>query len=68
MRTLKLLNKKYLSIILIFLLYGFSVNSEDPVDIWSLEEKKPLEENTIVEDLEEKSILQIQFMKCSHKK
>ena len=58
MRILKLLNKKYLSIILIFLLYGFSVNSEDPVDIWSLEEKKPLEENTIVEDLEEKSILQ----------
>ena len=58
MRTLKLLNKKYLSIILIFLLYGFSVNSEDPVDIWSLEEKKTLEENTIVEDLEEKSILQ----------
>ena len=58
MRTLKLLNKKYLSIILIFLLYGFSVNSEDPVDIWSLEEKKTLEENTIVEDLEEKSVLQ----------
>ena len=58
MRTLKLLNKKYLSIILIFLLYGFSVNSENPVDIWSLEEKKSLEENTIVEDLEEKSISQ----------
>ncbi len=54
MRILKLLNKKYLSIILIFLLYGFSVNSENPVDIWSLEEKKPLEENTIVENLEEK--------------
>jgi len=58
MRTLKLLNKKYLSIILIFLLYGFSVNSENPVDIWSLEEKKSLEENTIVENLEEKSISQ----------
>ena len=58
MIILKLLNKKYLSIILIFLLYGFSVNSEDPVDIWSLEEKKTLEENTIVEDLEEKSVLQ----------
>jgi hypothetical protein len=58
MRILKLLNKKYLSIILIFLLYGFSVNSENPVDIWSLEEKKSLEENTIVENLEEKSISQ----------
>ncbi len=58
MRILKLLNKKYLSIILIFLLYGFSVNSENPVDIWSLEEKKPLEENTIVENLEEKNIAQ----------
>jgi hypothetical protein len=28
------------------------------VDIWSLEEKKPLEENTIVENLEEKNIAQ----------
>ena len=57
MKNLKLLNKKYLSIILIFLLMGFSVLSEeDPVDIWNLEEKKILEEKTISEGKKEKNI------------
>ncbi len=43
MRILKLSNKKYLSIIFIFLFFGGAVHSADLVDIWSVEEKKPLE-------------------------
>ena len=40
MKILELLNKNYLSIILIFFLFGYSSNSQEPVDIWNLEEKK----------------------------
>jgi hypothetical protein len=58
MRILKLLNKKNLSIIIIFLLCGFSAHSEDPVDIWNLEKKKSLEENNIDKISEEKNIPQ----------
>ena len=58
MKILKLLNKKHLSIILIFSLYAFSAHPEDPVDIWNVETKKSLEKKTTVKDLEEKKILQ----------
>ena len=40
MKKLELLNKNYLSIILIFFLFGYSSNSQEPVDIWNLEKKK----------------------------
>ena len=43
MRILRLLNKKKLSIILIFLLFGLNVNAEDPVDIWNLDKNNNLE-------------------------
>ena len=39
MRNLKLLNKRYLSIIFFFLLLGLEVKSQEPVDIWSIEKK-----------------------------
>jgi hypothetical protein len=58
MRILKLLNKKYLSIIIIFLLFGFNAYTADPVDIWKLEKKKSTEENTVSENLEEDNIPQ----------
>ena len=53
MRILKLLSKKYLIITLIFFFYALSVHSEDPVDIWNLEEKKPLQDNSEVTNPEE---------------
>ena len=37
MKNLKLLNKKYLLIILFFLSLGLSAQSQEPVDIWSME-------------------------------
>ena len=52
MKSLKLLNKKYLSIILVFLLFPFSSNSEEPIDIWSLENKEPLKENNDIKNQE----------------
>ena len=52
MKILKLLNKKYLLIILIFFFYGLSVHAEDPVDIWNLEEKNPTQKNSKDSNLE----------------
>ena len=40
MRILKLLNKKYFSIIIIFLLSSLNVIAEDqPIDIWNIDKK-----------------------------
>ena len=44
MKNLKLLNKKYLSIIFFYLFIGISAESQEPVDIWNIEEKKVIEE------------------------
>ena len=40
MKNLKLLNKKYLSIILFYLFFGLSTQSQEPIDIWNIDEKK----------------------------
>jgi len=56
MRILKLSNKKYLSIIFIFLFFGGAVHSADLVDIWSVEEKKPLEKKNINNDIIRKDV------------
>ena len=41
MKILKLLNNKYLSIILIFFLLSFNLSSEEkPVDIWNIDQNK----------------------------
>ena len=54
MKKLKLLNKKYLTIILILINFGFSTQSEEPVDIWSVEEDKIEIGENLDENLEEK--------------
>ena len=58
MRNLELLNKKKLTIILIFLIFNFSASSEEPADIWSNDSKNNLEENIIIENSDEKIISQ----------
>ena len=45
MKNLKLLNKKYLSFILFCLFFSFTAQSQEPIDIWNIEEKKATEEN-----------------------
>ena len=58
MKNLKLLNKKYLSITLFFCFFGISLHSQEPVDIWNIEEKIQIEENDINKSVEEKNIPQ----------
>ena len=55
MKILKLLNKKYL---LIFLLLSAGSYADEPIDIWNIEEKKQLEKNEDVKNLEGKNLSQ----------
>ena len=55
MTILKLLNKKNLSIILsFFFLFSLKVYSTEPVDIWNIDQKKIITENSTEEKVEEK--------------
>ncbi len=56
MKKLKLLNKKYLTIILIFIFCGFSAQSEEPTDIWNVKENKIEIDENIDKNLEKKKI------------
>ncbi len=57
MKILKLLNKKNLSIILsFFFLFSLEVYSTEPVDIWNIDTKKIITENSTEEKVEEKTI------------
>ena len=70
MKNLRLLNKKILSIILIFLVFGFSSNSEEPVDIWSIEEKNTINVDSLTKEknneaVSKNSIYEMQSQKKS---
>ena len=54
MKNLKLLNKNYLSVILFYLFFGFTVQSQEPIDIWNIEEKNTTKNFDIIENIEEK--------------
>ena len=43
MKNLELLNRLYFSITFISFLFGLSVQSQEPVDIWSIDQNKPAE-------------------------
>ncbi len=58
MRSLKLLNRKYLSIILFSLFLGFNIQSQEPIDIWNVEEKNITADPSITESSEDKNIPQ----------
>ena len=47
MKNLKLLNKKYLSVIIFSLSFGFIAQAQEPVDIWNIDEKTIIEEPSI---------------------
>jgi len=49
MKNLKLLSKNYFLVILFSLFFGFAANSQEPVDIWAVGEKKPKENTTTIE-------------------
>ena len=58
MKNLKLLSKNYFLVILFSLFFGFAANSQEPVDIWAVGEKKPKENTTTIEVEAEKNIPQ----------
>ena len=68
MKNSKLLNKKYLSIISFFLIFGFNVQSQEPADIWNLEPKITSEEKTEVQNSEKKNISQNSVYEMQSKK
>jgi len=56
MKNLKLLNKKYLLAILFYSFFCFSIQSQEPVDIWNSQEEKIIKKIDKVENLEKKNI------------
>ncbi len=60
MKTLKLLNRKYLSIIFFVFFVGQIVYADDkPIDIWNIDQKEIIQENSsdvIKQDIEEKDL------------
>ncbi len=55
MRNLKLFNRKYLSIILFSLILGFNAESQEPIDIWNVEEKNVVSDSSNSENNENKN-------------
>ncbi|MDA7780067.1 hypothetical protein N8922_01870 [Candidatus Pelagibacter sp.] len=68
MKNLKLLSKSYFLVILFSLFFGFATNSQEPVDIWEVGEKKPKENTTLIEDEAEKNIPQNSIYKMQSQK
>ena len=67
MKILKLLSKKDLLIIFFFLFFGFSVQSEDAIDIWKIEQKKT-EKVDAIDGIEEKESTQNSIYKMQSQK
>ena len=67
MKILRLLSKKYLSIVLVILFFGLSAHAENPVDIWNIE-KKTTQKNKANEDSEEISIPKNKIYEMQSKK
>ena len=66
MRNLKLLNKNYLSVI--EKLFGNITQSQEPIDIWNIEEKKTTENLEVIESIEKKRITQNSIYKMQSQK
>ena len=68
MKNLKLLNKKYLSIILFYLFFGLAAQSEEPIDIWKIEDKTKTENVSEIQSNQEKDIEQNSIYKMQSQK
>ena len=68
MKNLKLLNKKYLLFILFYLFFGFTTYSQEPIDIWNIEEQKTIENINIIKGNEEKNVTQNSIYKMQSQK
>ena len=68
MKNLKLLNKKYLSFVLFCLLFGLTAQSQEPIDIWNIEEKKTSESIDVIQKIEENDAEQNSVYKMQSQK
>ena len=68
MKNLKLLNKKYLSVTLFCLFFGLAAQSQEPIDIWNIEEKKTTVDTDVIESNEKKDITQNSIYKMQSQK
>tara|TARA_B110000027_G_scaffold89355_1_gene94554 strand:+ start:205 stop:1836 length:1632 start_codon:yes stop_codon:yes gene_type:complete len=68
MKNLKLLNKKYLSITLFYLFFGLAAQSQEPIDIWNIENKKDNESIDVIDSNEEKNVIQNNIYKMQSQK
>ena len=68
MKNLKLLNKRYLSIILFYLFFAFASQSQEPIDIWNIEEKKNTESIDETAGNDEKDLSQNSIYKMQSQK
>ena len=70
MKSFKLLNRKYLSILLFSLSFGFVTESQEPIDVWSTEENKTIEKitksnNPEIKNIQQNSIYEMQSQKVN---
>ena len=68
MKNLKLLNKKNLPVILFYLFFGLAAQSQEPIDIWNIEEKKIIENTDVIENSKEKDVVQNSIYKMQSQK
>jgi hypothetical protein len=68
MKNLKLLNKNHLSVILFCLLFAFTAKSQEPIDIWNIEEKKITKNLDVIESTKEKDATQNSIYKMQFEK
>ena len=68
MKNSKLLNKKYLPVILFYLFFGFTAESQEPIDIWNITEKKIAEDLSEIQNNVEKDITQNSIYKMQSQK
>jgi len=68
MKNLKLLNKYYLSALIFCCFFGFTVQSDEPIDIWNIEEKKTIKNLNIIENIEKKNVTENSIYKMQSQK
>ena len=68
MKNLKLLNKKYLSVVLFYLFFGLTAQSQEAIDIWNIEEKKAPESIDEIQNIEENDAVQNSIYKMQSQK
>ena len=68
MKNLKLLNNKYLLVILFSLFFEFASQSQEPIDIWNIGEKKTTKKVDVIENQEDKKTTQNSIYKMQSEK